>query len=110
MSYNKAMQKPKIQTLIRSGIIGTILSILVFFSTSFLTVLMHVNSPFHRQDGFEVKIGFPYTYYQEFMVDCPIPNSAWDLKSLTLDILITWLVVTGITFWISYKKQVCVLK
>lgn len=99
------MQKHKIQKLIKNGIIGTILSGLVFFSSSFITVLMLLNSPLHRQEGFEVKIGFPFTYYQEFMVDCPIPNSAWDIKNLTLDILITWIVVTGITFWIRNKKN-----
>jgi hypothetical protein len=85
-------------------IIGTFLSILVFFSVSFLTILTQLNSPLKRYERFEHKIGFPYSYYHEFMVDCPIPNSGWNIKHLIFDCLITWMFVTGLYLIIKRNK------
>ena len=76
---------------------GTFLSILVFFSISFFTVLFQINSPINRfKDVYELKIGFPFTYYHQFMVDCPIPSSGWNLSHLFWNCLIYWIVVTGV--------------
>ncbi len=70
---------------------GTILSILIFFSISFLTILFQINSPQKRTEGFyELSIGFPYEYYHEFMLNCPIPNSGWNGECLIIDCLLTW--------------------
>ena len=89
--------------MIKSIIYGTILSILTFFSTSFLTVLFQINSPLHRlTDSYEMKIGFPFTYYHEFMIDYPVPNSGWTINNLLWDCLITWVIVTG-TFVIAKR-------
>ena len=82
--------------MIKTILNGTILSILTFFSTSFLTVLFQINSPLNRvTDNHELNIGFPFIYYQEFMIDCPIPNSGWTISNLIWDCLITWIAVTG---------------
>jgi len=56
-----------------------LLSILVFFSISFITVIDDLNIP---PLGFvdnpcTIKIGFPFTYYHQFLVESPIPNSGW---------------------------------
>jgi len=70
---------------------GTLLSILIFFSISFLTILFQINSPLNRIEGnYELRIGFPFEYYHEFMVDCPIPNSGWNAKYLILNCGLTW--------------------
>ena len=82
--------------MVKSITYGTILSILIFISTSFLTVLFQINSPLNRiKDYHQLKIGFPFVYYHEFIVDIPIPNSEWSLKNLFLDCLITWILVIG---------------
>lgn len=93
--------------MIRSIIYGTILSILTFFSISFITVLFQINSPLNRlTDYYELKIGYPLTYYHEFMVDCPIPNSGWKVNNLFWDCLITWLLVTGMcVIWKITKEK-----
>lgn len=56
-----------------------LLSILLFFSISFITVIDDLNIP---PLGFvdnpcTIKIGFPFTYYHHFLVESPIPNSGW---------------------------------
>lgn len=82
--------------MIKSLIKGTFLSVLVFFSVSFLSILFQINSPINRiKDYYELEIGFPFMYYHEFFVDCPIPNSGWFLGNLLLDCLITWVIITG---------------
>lgn len=75
---------------------STILAILIFFSISFLTVLFQINSPLNRVEGTEMNIGFPFVYYNQFMVNCPIPNSGWNIINLLIDWAIIWiLTVTG---------------
>ena len=90
--------------IINNLTISTILSVLIFFSVSFITVLTRINSPIHRYDRFIHKIGFPLTYYNEFMVDCPIPNSGWNKIYLIFDCFITWIIVTGIYLIIKRYK------
>ncbi len=69
----------------------TILAILVFFSLSFLTVLFQINSPLNRMENSDLNIGFPFVYYNQFMLELPIPNSGWNLLNLFLDCLIIWI-------------------
>ena len=69
----------------------TILAILIFFSISFLTVLFQINSPLNRVESAELNIGFPLIYYKQFMVDCPIPNSGWNILNLFIDCAIIWI-------------------
>lgn len=82
---------------------GTLLSILVFLSISFISVLVQINSPLQRDVLIGREIGFPLTYYYEFMVDCSIPNSGWNLKNLILDSVLTWLVVIG--SYLFFKRE-----
>jgi len=91
--------------MIKKLITGTILSILIFFSISFLTVLFQINSPLHRQTNDHLDIGFPLTYYSQFMVDEPIPNSEWKVNNLLLDIFITWTVVTGTYVFLTKRTK-----
>lgn len=89
--------------MIKSITYGTILSILTFFSISFLTVLFQINSPLNRlTDRFDLKIGYPLPYYREFKVDGPILNSGWRIDYLFWDCLVTWVLVTGI--YIIWKR------
>jgi hypothetical protein len=83
--------------MVKKIIIGTILSILVFFSISFSTILLQINSPLNRIEKFyELRIGFPLEYYHEFMLDCPIPNSGWNVQNLLIDCGIIWVMTIGI--------------
>lgn len=84
----------------------TLLSILIFFSISFITVLFHINSPFHRMHNNGLKIGFPFEYYQQFMVDCPIPNSSWNLNNLIMDCGITWGMTMLFIMFMNNKNKV----
>ena len=78
---------------------------LVFFSVSFLTVFSHLTSPINRTIGFKsLEIGFPFKYYEEFMIDCPNPNYGWNLGNLFLDIFLTLIIVSGIIYYV--KKRV----
>jgi len=91
--------------LSKSILYGTILSILVFFSTSFLTLLFQINSPLNRlSEHSDLKIGFPLTYYHEFWLDGPFPNSGWRLGNLFWDCLLTWSMVTAI-FIIAKRRK-----
>ena len=90
--------------MIKKLLIGTFLSVLIFFSISFMTVLLQINSPIHRYENLEHKIGFPLVYYHEFMVDCPIPNSSWNIVHLIVDIVITWFIVTGLYYLLKRRK------
>lgn len=78
---------------------GTLLSILIFFSVSFITVLLQLNSPIHRQPDFTLAIGFPFVYYNQFLVAPPIPNSAWEGTNLMLDCALTWIIVVEFYIW-----------
>lgn len=91
--------------MIKKIIIGTILSVLIFFSISFVTVLFQISSPIHRQTNGHLDIGFPFIYYSQFMVDGPEPNSGWDGNNLILDILLIWIVATGVYVFLNRETK-----
>ena len=62
-------------------------SSLLFFSISFISVLWSINTPWNRPEDDRLHIGFPWVYYEQFMVDFPIPNSNWAIEYLVLDVL-----------------------
>jgi len=81
---------------------STGLSILVFFSISFISILTQIN-PLHTYKNHEVydfNIGYPFMYYEQFMVrgNGGIPNSGWDIPYLISDCFITWLLTMAIYF------------
>ena len=83
--------KPHLKTIIK----GSLLSILVFFSVSFIMILPQLN-PLSETHGFNIKIGFPFVYYYQFWVGHDFLNWEWKIRNLILDCLITWLTVIGI--------------
>ena len=93
----------------RKILIGTVLSILIFFSISFLTVLFQINSPLNEisNDYYEMEIGFPFVYYREFMVDCPSRNTGWNTKNLILDTGIIWMLTIGVFLFLQNQKSNC---
>jgi hypothetical protein len=95
--------------MIKNTLIGTILSILIFFSISFLTVLTQIN-PFHyykNEETYQLNIGFPLIYYNQFWLSgSNIPNSGWTVNYLFFDCILTWVIVTGTyIIWLKIKKK-----
>ena len=94
--------------LFRTIFFGTLLSILVFLSVSFITVLTQIN-PLHyykSSETYKLDIGFPFIYYGQFWLSgSSIPNSGWTINNLFFDCLITWAVVTGIYFLTQRAKN-----
>jgi hypothetical protein len=87
--------------VIKNLIIGTLYSILVFFSISFVTVILHINSPLHRYaESYKFEIGFPFEYYYQFCTDI-VPNSGWNLANLIYNCLLTWFFVCGIYIFVG---------
>ncbi|MDI1256781.1 MAG: hypothetical protein PSV16_11850 [Flavobacterium sp.] len=85
---------------------GTILSVLCFFSISFMTLLLQIN-PLHyykNDETYKLDIGFPLVYYNQFFVDSGFPNSGWNLRNLFFDFMITWLLVMGL-WYVFYKRK-----
>lgn len=89
--------------MLRTLVKGILLSILIFFSISFLTVLFQLYSPLNRIEGrYELRIGFPLEYYYELMLDCQSPNYGWNGKNLLFDCGLIW-VITMIILMIRKK-------
>ncbi|OJJ17004.1 hypothetical protein BKI52_30265 [marine bacterium AO1-C] len=83
---------------------GTILSVLVFFSVSFLFVLYRI-SPITSGDTYHLEIGFPFIYYKQFQLQGnPFLNSSWHVTYLLIDCLITWVIVCGL-YLLAKKKN-----
>ena len=89
-------------------VLGTLLSILVFFSISFITFLDNIG-PLHyygRNEAYHLEIGFPFTYYYEFFLSGGItPNSGWNINHLFYNCLISWIVVTGLYLIIIHFRK-----
>ena len=84
-------------------LIGTALSILVFFSISFIYVLTSIGA--NQTDPFSLEIGFPYSYYNGFLLGSnDYLNFGWVLKNLFIDCFLTWIVVCGLYFNLKKSK------
>jgi hypothetical protein len=84
---------------------GTGLSILVFFSISFMFVLYRIGS-FAPGNNYDLSIGFPLEYYgQTQLKGNNYLNSGWDLNHLFWDCFITWVVVCGLYILIKNKRK-----
>ncbi len=83
--------------MVRRLIIGTLLSILVFFAVSFLSVLAQIAGPLNgHTPRVRLDVGWPYTFYQEFWINgSDSMNCGWHVKNLALGSALTWVVVTG---------------
>lgn len=80
---------------------GTLLSILVFFSISLISIILQL-SPFHYfldMENYQLTIGYPSTYYYQFWVNGnSFPNFRWFIKYLIADCFLTWVFVIVIYF------------
>jgi len=88
---------------------GTLLSILVFFSISFLSILPQIN-PIHKYEegeAYRLKIGWPFRFYEQFFISGSesIPNSGWHKPNLFYNCLLTWIMVTGLYCIASVRKK-----
>ncbi len=82
-------------------IVETFLSILVFFSVFFLTILYQINPLHYFNSGetYSLNLGFPFKYYEQFwLTGSKIPNSSWFIQNLIYDCLLTLIFVTGLYF------------
>jgi len=87
--------------MVKKLIKGTLLSILIFFSVSFLTVLFQINSPLNRfEERYDLRIGFPFEYYYEFIIDSNF-NYGWNVENLIIDCFLIW----GITLIIMMRNK-----
>jgi len=91
---------------------ATLLSILIFFSISFLTILFDIHSPLRILDAhYELTIGFPFEYYNQFWMRSPTsPNGhflhgGWNGVNLILDCFIAWSLTIVIWFSIFYINK-----
>jgi hypothetical protein len=92
---------------LKQFVIATGLSILVFFSVSFLTVLAQIN-PLHyyvEDEQYNLSIGYPWVYYKQFFADPEIPNSSWQGSHLIYDCILTWIVITGLYVLLHRTKK-----
>ncbi len=80
---------------------GTFLSMLVFFTLTFFSVIYSIKHPeFHG----EMHFGFPFKFYHQFWLSGnDYPNFGGNFLNLLFDCLICWVVVTGI-FLLVQKK------
>ncbi len=81
----------------RRLVIGTLLSILVFFAVSFLSILGQIAGPLNgHTPRVRLDVGWPFTYYQEFWVNgSESMNCGWDMGNLLFGCALTWIVVAG---------------
>lgn len=92
---------------VRTMFFGTFLSILVFFSISFITILTQINPLHYYKDNetYKLDIGFPFKYYGQFFAGDTIPNSGWTPNNLFYDWLLTLIIVTGLYYLRQRRKN-----
>jgi hypothetical protein len=85
---------------------STLLSLGLFFSISFTSILLQLH-PFHERESNTLFIGFPFTYYEEFQLGGHDgPNFGWYFPSLFYNALFCWLFSLGIYVLVvkNYKR------
>lgn len=81
----------------RRLVIGTLLSILVFFAVSFLSILGQIAGPLNgHTPRVRLDVGWPFKYYEEFWAGNPSMNCGWNVQNLVLGCVLTWTAVTGV--------------
>ncbi len=85
---------------------GTLLSMLVFFTLSFFSVIYSIKHPENYVEVAEMHIGFPFSYYYQFWLSgSDGPNWGGNYLNLLLDCFICWTVVTGIYLLLRREKK-----
>src|SRR5262245_1301246 len=92
--------------MIRRLFIGTLLSILVFFAVSFLSILGQIAGPMNgHAPRIRLDVGWPFKFYEEFWLSgSTSANCGWDIKNLLLGCALTWVLVTSAYFIITSGK------
>ncbi|MCO4293922.1 hypothetical protein NF867_13740 [Solitalea sp. MAHUQ-68] len=88
--------------MIKRVILGTVLSILIFFSVSFVDFLTQL--PPIKAYRADLRIGKPFNYFYEFYPRGGF-NHGWNIANLILDSLITWIIVTGFYILLTPKNK-----
>lgn len=102
--------------MIKTVFKGTLLSILVFFSVSFITFLTGTSAKQagNLQNLQSLSVGFPLTYYQQnWLVEERSGTlqvyENWKPKNLLLSCFLYWVVVgggyTGYTYWQTQQRR-----
>lgn len=82
-----------------------VMSILIFFSISFLTILHFLIRPIDKILGYRsLEIGFPLKYYEQFRIGCNT-HHGWYLDNLLVDMIITVLGVSLIVYMRNRRYQ-----
>lgn len=102
-------EKKCMAKLLKNVFAGTFLSVLIFFSISFITFLGQI-APFrYYKEGrefYHLSVGFPLTFYEQFWLrGSELPNFGWRGTNLLLDCAITWLVVTSAYVFLNRPKR-----
>jgi hypothetical protein len=92
---------------------STILSVLIFFTISFLSIFPYL-IPFRESSAtWGLEIGWPYKFYNEYHIGDNSFLGGWTLKTLITDCAIIW-VVTYVGYFlfkrISAKSKKVVFK
>lgn len=101
-------RKSPIKTILVFMGVGTLLSILVFFSISFLTLLEDLSTfnPAANRGKYHFELGFPFTYYREFFLEGNTYQSTWwSPIYLLVDCFITWISVAVPYTMIKFRKS-----
>jgi len=82
-------------------LIGTLLSMLVFFTVSFFSVIYSIK---HDFVAYNFHLGFPFEYYYGFWLKDGFQFGG-NFKNLLLDCLICWVIVAGIYLFARRKRS-----
>ncbi len=95
----------KIERITLNLVKGTLLSMLVFFTISFFSVIYSIH---HPEFNGQLRIGFPFEYYHQFWLNGnKYPNGGGNFLNLILDCTICWVIVAGTFFLVKqpHKKR-----
>lgn len=87
--------------MFKKVLVVTIISILIFFSVSFIDFLSQI--PPLKEERFDLRIGVPFNYYYELYPWGGF-NHGWNLINLVYDCIIIWSIVMLFSSMKIFKK------
>jgi hypothetical protein len=79
---------------------ATLLSVLIFSTISLYTVFNYI-----RHAGISnLRIGWPFCYYEEFYVDCELHHSTF-INSFFMNTALVWCITVLLWFAARYKRN-----
>lgn len=83
---------------------ATLLSVLIFFSISFLQVLKAI-SPTNNMGSLGLQLGCPFNYYDQFYIGHEL-HHGWHIKNLLIDIALVWMLTVALYLIVlRYNKK-----